>query len=319
MIDRYIYAVTKELPEKSREEAGHELRALIEGMMNRTDDDLTEDQKVNQVLRELGDPKALADQYRGKERYLIGPGYFYTYRFVLKIVTLAIIVGISVVSAIGAIYSIESITEVLGNYLLSLFSAVLQGAAWVTGIFALMEYYDVSIESREAKEGWEPSHLPKLPDKKAMISRGESVFSIIISTVFLLLFFFMSERIGIYYSSGEGFDFVPMLNNDEVASIRFLILLIFTVNILVELIKIIKGRWTLKIAVAAAVLNVISAVLLVTVIYNPNIWNNDFVLRFEEFVPLSFERALVLTTAVIIIATMIESAVGLYKGFKYRT
>ncbi|WP_034551845.1 hypothetical protein [Carnobacterium funditum] len=317
LINRYIYSVTRELPEKSRKKVANELNLLIDEKINETDDTLSEQQKVNTVLRELGNPIELANLYRGKERHLIGPKYFYNYLFVIKIVTLSIIIGMSIVSGIGAIFSLDSLTKVFGNYLISLFSAVLQGAVWVTSIFALLEYYEISIESGIEQQEWDPSQLPELPEKKALISRGESVFSIVISTLFLLLFFFLYERIGIYYRSDGEFSFIPLLNIEKITPIRLFLFLIFTINILVELSKIIKGKWTLKIAFFTTLLNILSAILFITVIYNLNIWNSEFVQRFEQSIPISFERMILFTTIVIIIVTISESVSALYKGFKY--
>ncbi|OJF93599.1 hypothetical protein [Alkalibacterium sp. 20] len=317
MIDRYIYAVTREMPEKSRQEVALELRELINGKIEGKEDTLTEDEKIDQVLRELGEPKELANRYRGKERYLIGPKYFYKYLFVMKIVIISIIIGISVVSGVGAIFSTESIAEVTGGYLFTLFSAVLQGAAWVTGIFALLEYNEVSVETKKEQGAWEPSQLAALRNEKALISRGESIFAIIISTLLLLFFFFLYEKIGIYYRVDSEFSFIPLFNIEGVTPFKLIVFLIFTINILVELIKIIKGRWTLKIATIITMLNVISAALFIDVISNMNIWSSEFVQRFEQYMPISFERMIFLTTVVIIIVTIGESVSALYKGYRY--
>ena len=94
MIERYIHAVTRELPEKSRKDTAEELRVLINYRLEKADKSLSEEEKINIVLKELGDPRKMADRFRGKERYLIGPKYFYKYLFVLKIVVLSIIIGI---------------------------------------------------------------------------------------------------------------------------------------------------------------------------------------------------------------------------------
>lgn len=317
MIDRYIYAVTRELPEKSRKEVTEELRVLIDYRLDKTDKSLSEDEKIDKVLRELGDPRELANRFRGRERYLIGPMYFYKYLFVLKIVVLAIVIGISVVSGLGVLFSTESITEVIGGYLFTLFSAVLQGVVWVTGIFVLLEYNEVSVEPGVKHEMWEPSQLPALPDKKAFISRGESVISIIFTTIFLLLFFFLWDKIGIYYRTGGEFSFIPLLNIEEVRLFEFFIFLIFIVNITIELIKVIKGRWTRTVSIITTFLNVISAGVFIHIIYNMTVWNSEFIQRFEAFMPISFERMIIFTIAVIVIVTILESLSALYKGFKY--
>ena len=81
MIERYIYAVTRELPEQYRAEIADELEALINDLLTGMDMDVPEERKVEAVLRELGNPKELANRYRGKERYLIGPKLFEQYLF----------------------------------------------------------------------------------------------------------------------------------------------------------------------------------------------------------------------------------------------
>lgn len=317
MIDRYIHAVTRELPEKLRKEIGSELKALIDDMMDGMDNALSEEEKIDKVLRELGNPRELANRYRGKERYLIGPNYFDNYLFVMKIVVLAILIGISIASGVGAIFSIESIAEMVGGYISTLFFAVLQGAAWVTGIFALLEYKQISVETGMEQRIWEPSQLPELPEKKALISRGEAVFSIIITTIFLPLFFFSPDIIGIYYKVGSESIYIQLFNIEGLAPFRVIIFIVFTINILIELIKIIKGRWTIKIAIITTVLSVISAVLFIYTISNMNIWNSEIVKKFEQYIPISFERMILFITAVIIIVTIGESVSALYKGSKY--
>lgn len=317
MIDRYIYAVTKELPKKLKNEIVIELKALIDDMMDGMDNALSEEEKIDKILRELGNPKELANHYRGRERYLIGPNYFDKYIFVMKIVVLSIFIGISVASGLDVVFSIESIAEMVGRYISTLFSAILQGAAWVTVIFALLEYNEISVETGMKQELWEPSQLPELPDKKALISRGESIFAIMIATIILTLLSFLPEMIGIYYKEGSELNFIPLFNIEELDLFKVIIFVVFTTNILIELIKIIKGRWTMKIAIIITMLNVLSAVLLVNIIDNTSIWNSEMVQKLEQYTPISFERMILLTTAVIIIITIGESVSALYKGIKY--
>ncbi|MFO8068631.1 MAG: hypothetical protein R6U02_01440 [Alkalibacterium sp.] len=317
MIDRYIYAVTRELPEKSRKKVTEELRVLIDYRLEKTDKSLSEEEKIEKVLRDLGDPRELANRFRGRERYLIGPKYYYKYLFVLKLVVIAIVVGISVVSGLGAVFSTESTSEVFGGYIISLFSAVLQGVVWVTGIFALLEYNEISLEPGVKHEEWIPSKLPALPAEKARISRVGSIFSIIFSTIFLILFFFFYDKIGIYYRTGSDFSFIPLFNMQGIYPVRAYIFLIFIINITIELIKIIKGRWTNIIAVIITALNIVSAALFIYIINSMNIWNAGFIQRFEQYMAISFERMIVFTTIIIIIVTLAESLSALFKGFKY--
>ena len=111
-------------------------------------------------------------------------------------------------------------SELVLTYVGSLFSAVLQGAAWVTGIFALLEYKDVSLDSDGENEQWDPRTLPEIPARKALIPRGESVFAIIATTVFLPLFFFFADKIGIYYKVGNDIEFLPVFMDHSLAALK---------------------------------------------------------------------------------------------------
>ena len=319
LIDRYIYAVTKELPKKSRPETARVLRVLIDEKIEEMNDSLTEEEKVDRVLRELGDPKFLADTYRGHERYLIGPRYYDKYIFVLKIVAVSIVIGLSVATGAAALFGDDTDATIIGiitSYIGNVFSGILQGAAWVTAIFALLEYNQVPLEET-GQEGWDPSQLPELPEKKAHISRGESIFSIMFSTIILTLFFFLPEVIGISFMEGSEWNFIPLFNLETLTSFKFIIFIIFTINILIELVKIIKGRWTLNVALITTALSLISATLFITVIYNMNIWSPEIIRSFERYLPISFERMLFFLTGLVILVTIGEVASALYKGLKY--
>lgn len=317
MIDRYIYVVTRELPKAFREETAKKLKELIHAEMSELDSTISEEERIAHVLRELGDPMLLANKYRGKERYLIGPRYFDKYFMVLKIVSLAIFIGISVAFGIATIFSLESLMEIVGDYMGSLLSAVTQGVVWVTGIFALLEYYEVSIETYEKEERWNPSLLPELPEEKTRISRGESIFSIIITTLILPLFFFSPNVIGFYYNVENQSRFLPLFNIEELTLFRMIIFIVFTLNILIELMKIVKGRWTFKLAATITVLNIASSSLLISALSNMKIWNNEVIIKLEQYTTISFDRIVIYTIALIIIVTIAESVSALYKGYKY--
>ncbi len=317
MIEKYIYAVTKELPKNTRQETSADLRRTISAQVKKKKNELTEAEKEKEVLIELGPPKKRAEYYRGSERYLIGPRYFERYLFVLKVVLLSIFVGLSLIHGFSILFSINKVTEVIGGYIGSLLAALLQGVAWVTGIFALLEYNDVTLQQNTKEKTWDPAQLPPVPKEKARISRGESVFSILFITIILTVLFFSPEAIGIYYFIGESMEFIPLFNLRELFLFRSLIFIAFTVEIFVEVIKIIKGRWTSKAAILVTGLNILSAGLVIYGLSNASIWNPEIISRIERFIPLSFEQILSLIIMGIVLVTVIESVSALYRGFKY--
>lgn len=320
MIERYIYAVTKELPEKMRGDIGKEVRALIEDMMEEMNPILSESEKIERVLLELGDPKEFANQYREQERYLIGPAYFDKYLFVLRIVGVSLLIVATVLLGIDIFFSDKTVVDIIIDYLGTLFGIILQGVAWVTLIFAVMEMNRVSLDSKNETSQWNPQQLPVLPHKKALISRGDTIASIIVSSIFLPLVFFAPEVIGIYsftHQSQTEWDFTPFFNLDVISSFKLLVFIVFSLNIAVELIKLIKGRWTKRTAISTSVLNVLASGLLIYLLTNRRIWSSEIEQALVQYSPVSLERIILIIVASIAGITIYEIATALYKGFKY--
>ena len=100
LIKRYIYAVTKHLPENKRQDVGRELESLIEETLaERSQDGQAADSDTKAVLLELGRPAELAAKYDPHAKdALIGQPHFSVYLRVLKIVLLAVTLGMAIAS-----------------------------------------------------------------------------------------------------------------------------------------------------------------------------------------------------------------------------
>lgn len=97
-IERYTYAVTRQLPQSQREDIERELRGMITDRLNdRLQGREATSQDVLAVLTELGDPRRWADRYRGRPRSLIGPELYPTYLTILTIVLSAVAIAMLVV------------------------------------------------------------------------------------------------------------------------------------------------------------------------------------------------------------------------------
>ena len=183
LIDSYVYAVTEKLPEDSREDVSLELRTNIEDMLpeNPTLKD------VSAVLEKLGDPKALADEYSEKKRYLVGPGLYDSYISVLKLVVCIVTIVFACITLLKwavnppangkfAQMSIQLFIDIM----LTPIQGILQGFLWVTIVFAILERTGVNDGKIPfVKKKWSPEDLTAIPvSKKRKISRIESVFSI---------------------------------------------------------------------------------------------------------------------------------------------
>src|SRR5690242_9783889 len=104
LVKRYIYAVTRKLPEAQRADIAKELGGLIEDMLeDHTQGRPATEKDVEAVLLKLGSPDELANKYRGGKGYLIGPEIYSTYIMVLKIVLGAVGIAMFVVFLIQTV------------------------------------------------------------------------------------------------------------------------------------------------------------------------------------------------------------------------
>lgn len=308
IIDRYIYMVTKQLPKNEKAGVEKELLLLIEARVAQAAVNLTEEEKVRLVLENLGNPVQLANQYRKQKRYLIGPKYFAAYLSVLKIVLFSIIIGFSVLYAIGLVFnpSEEILLPVL-NYLNGLFQLGIQGVVWVTGIFAVLEYYQVKLEDQKV---WKLENLPKRPSDKQRISRGETIFGLIFSTVFFIFLY------PIFYpqqSSVSG-DFA-LFDLTRLNQLKGLVLFLFFLGIFQEVLKLIWGRWNKRNVWIYLGITALSTGLTVYLIAYSGIWHQGMNQVLKESTGFSLEYFIQTVSVFIVIISLLDVGSVLYKGY----
>ena len=95
LMGRYIYQVIRRLSRAQRDEGRMELEELISDMY-------ADKGSMETVLTQLGDPAEFAKQYQNDRQYLIGPEYFETYLWFVKVILICTAVPILAVSLIHA-------------------------------------------------------------------------------------------------------------------------------------------------------------------------------------------------------------------------
>ncbi|MEG0772216.1 hypothetical protein [Clostridium sp.] len=327
LINRYVFAVTKRLPESQREDIERELKTIIEDMMDEYGEEEPKEARVKKVLLELGDPALLADNYRGSKRYLIGPEHYDNYITVLKIVFSAIFIGMSVAVVVANIVSFEgSLLNVIIEYTATLFSALMQGLAWVTISFGIAEYYGTKeLNKKKENKGWDLSELPQIPAKEAIISKWELLFAVIFSTIFTIVFCFTPQVIAVYISRAAGTTIIPVFNVEAILGYRILFIITLIIGIIKEVLKFISGRWTFKLSIADSLISIISMALALIIFSNPNIWNGSFPIEIAKVFPEAgvdfvkiWDGARKGILLAIIIFTGMDVASVMYKGIKYK-
>lgn len=186
LIERYLKAIEFWLPRGEKQdilaEISEDLHSQIEERQASLGRPLN-NPELEALLKQRGRPMLVANRYR-PQRSLIGPDWFPTYLFVLKIVGLCYVLPWVVIYFI-----IERVQHPefkwISTFLLSL------GRAWEISFFAAaaVTVIFVCLQYTEAKshffENWNPRELPKVRDP-FKIRRFDSILEIVVGVPFVL-------------------------------------------------------------------------------------------------------------------------------------
>lgn len=319
MIDRYVYDVTRRLPQAQRADIEKELRTLIEDMLAGRDSE----KDVTLVLIELGRPSELAAKYRGTKRYLISPAIFGTYELIVKIVLACVAFGMMVAHAIMNITNPpESAFVAVISAIGASVMAMLQAFGIVTLIFMIHERYG---KPEKWIEVWTPRDLPEIPLGNEIIKKSEPIVSLVFSAIFLVIIVTMPWLFGIGF--GLPSPWIPIFNLETLAGMIGLVVLMIGAGILKEVIRLVIGRYNIKLAISVTLLNFISLALVIIIFGNPDVWNANFLSAMQEATGAQWFTGQIaitvwklLPTIIIVltaIGTVADTVTTLYRGIRY--
>lgn len=289
LIDRYVYAVTKHFQKDTREDVGKELRANIEDMLpeNYTEKD------VYQVLEELGSPRKLANEYNPQKRYLIGPAYYDDYLSILKLVVgicVSVLVGISIIGfaieppADG--YTNSNLIILITDLISAVFDGAIQGALWVTIIFVILERSGAeSGQIPFSSKLWTPDDLPEYPvNDKKKISRGETMFSMVLTVLFTAVIYIKPQLIALYIKDDNGvLNATPMFNVEGLQSYLPIFFGFLIIQFAIFIWKYITGSWNLPLAIVNTIYNVAFCVLIIVMLSDHALLNTEYFSKIAEY------------------------------------
>jgi len=320
LIDRYIYATVKHLPQKQRADIEEELDSLIADMLEeRCGEIIPTDKDVKVVLTELGTPGELAAKYSGEEhRSLISGIYFHTYKKVLKIVLPIAAAAV----ALGMIISVFSdppvnqallVLRLIGQTIGGTMAGAFQAFAIVTFIFAVLERTKADIS------GDCLSTLPPVPKKQERIKPYEPIIGILLSIVATALFLGFPQVLGLWRTDGG---WLQLLNVDAIRSFWYLIILWAALGIAKEIIKFIEGRVTKRLAIVTIAANLIIMGSMAVVFLSKEIANREFFTYINEAIfadgsfTLTAETTFAIFTSAVCIALLIDIISTTAKAWK---
>lgn len=329
LIERYLEAVKRYLPEGIREDVGMELQANIEDMLP---DNYTE-KDVYQVLIKLGSPRILANEYNPQKRYLIGPTYYDKYISVLKkVIGICVFVSLSL-AFLGWIiepsihwYGISNIGKLIGSMIASSITGALQGAFWVTLLFSLIERSEIEVGyiPRQNKE-WTPDDLPELGNnEKKKISRRNTVISMFLTIFFTAIIYFYPQLIA-FYSLGENNNVIvtPLFNLQRLQGYIPFILILAALQFVIFVWKYIVESWNKSLSIANAAYNFAVCTLVVVMLCDKLLINEEIISTLATYTKASiftFSKELInvkwILGVVLIGIYLLDSIRSLVKGVR---
>ncbi len=320
LVERYIYAVVKHLPKKSRIEVTNELRANIEDMLPPS----ASTAAIKAVLTSLGKPEELAKAYHSDHQYLIGPTYYHSFLATVKLVVIITMSVVAVGKIIAVTLSAEStptLSFVFGHFFDIYGTTVLSGflsAAIVAVVFIIIEkvvYYEAK-HGKAIPTTWDPGTLPAIPQQQ--IPKYEPIVSIVFTLIFSFLIFF-TPNFRFFYTTAEP---IPALfNADRYNQYLPFMMLYIALYLAMNIMKLIKGTWNQQIAIVNTIQNLYFCILATMMLLDQSLVEADFMQYLADLLDISlrsvkdgFASARIITILVIFIIAIIDTVMGFVKA-----
>ncbi len=228
LLERYLYAVKKELSGKQRDDIVAEIESylydLLEERYPKNAD--VDEKELEAVLKEMGSPRKVAAQY-SPNQYLIGPRLFPLYKIVVKIMLLVVLGALTLSMIISNIVEFSgSVWQVMLEYLGTLWSGGLSVVGVITLIFAIIERTTEgkNIEEIEELKELKISELPELPEKEKEISRIGVSLEILLGIIGMVFFIYIQKTGGLvpyWRNDGGSSEMVRLFTENFIQFIPF--------------------------------------------------------------------------------------------------
>ncbi len=318
LMERYIYAVTRRLPDKQREDVSQELRGLIDDMLSERCGSRTPEEKdLRVVLTELGSPQELYEKYdENSGKCLIGPPYYSTYKYVMKIVLIATAAGLSIASFILCVMEPRNAFEAVLTWLSNVYNGSLSAFAIVTVLFTFFYKRNIPLS-----QPFNFDDLPPVPKKQETISKWECYGGIGFGIVFMAVFLTVPQVFCVFL--GDNGELIPVLAPDAVRESWYLILLFTACGVVREIVKLLEGRYNKPVLVWTVVTNLLSAAFSIWWLTGYELMNPDFTGRISrifagdpEFIVRIFSNFQIFFLAVILFALVLDTLEAVWKTVK---
>jgi hypothetical protein len=302
--DRYVVEVSRMLPERNRADVVKEIRSLLQDALEaEAPGGQPTDEQVFAVLRQFGPPREMAMRY-GASQYVIGPLLYPTFITVLRVV-----VGIVLaVSLFGVLLSLSqsSSTPDLGAIIGGVVGSLVQAAAWVVLVFALVERLNLRRELEKLDQAWDPRSLPAAGNADR-VSVVETIFTVIFNTIFIVLLSANLDSLGRFVFQGSDWTSPEIFSAEFLRYVPWLIVLL-AADVVLAVVTLIRGRWTPLLRALAIGVNLFGIALAWLMLTGPS-------LAAWEALDIAFR----VVVAIILVANAVELVQHVWRLWRSRT
>lgn len=264
LVDRYVHQVGRNLPPRQRRDIEAELRSQIQDQLDDRYGGEHTPNDIATVLRELGEPRALAARY-AEDRYLVGPAFYPTMMTVLQYgwaILPPVVFFLSIFGALTAPEPVDMLRALLDAVLSAVQAGVLLSGAVVL-VFAMIER--VAHAQRLPPAPFDPLALPHVDDPAA-VARFEVAFGIALGTAFTLVlaYFLAVGGLTLRLNLNDPGDVIPF---PPVWGV--LLLLNGIAMIVLHVVVLRRNRWDYRVWALETTMEVFGSICLYFVVYMP--------------------------------------------------
>lgn len=316
LIDRYIYAVTRRMNPKIREDVKKELYGLVDDMLTeRCGGRTPEEKEIRVVLTEIGSPQEVYAKYdEDSQKCFIGQPYYSTYKFVLRIVLLCVALGMTIACGIQQAMEPQVWYGALADWLAKLWQSELSAFGFLTLLFAFFYRKGIRID-----EPFNFDNLPPVPQKKQEISKWDPIIGIVISVLFLTVFLAVPQVFSVIY--GEGKETVPISNAETIRGNWYILVLFAAAGIIREAVKLMEKQYNRRVAAVTVAADLSAAVLSIWWLSRPGLIDPVFQEKMAvlfagdaSFIATIFGRFQYFFLAVILFALVLDMVTTVVKS-----
>lgn len=258
IIDKYIYAIGKKLPMKSKKEVMDELKSLMLDEIEAKYGDSPSEDDLLRYIKEYGSPSEVAARYR-KNEMIIANDYSELYYLLIKIVVFALSIAFLTVFLINIITNLNN-PNILHNVLQffgNIFSASLSAIGAITILFIIISR-KFDINELDIDITWDVKELDNVQIKREKESKGAIAFELILSIIFLSLLNYAPKFVSFLESSFEKstLKLGHYINPEVLTNLLLLIAIVWVIEIISIILKLVfENKYTYLFEIFVNILN----------------------------------------------------------------